>query len=267
MDDAFPRPEHSDHIDVQVEANAAETTTTETQPNVKEPDENKNVENSKTTSEKPSSSPATSFSLDTLFLLLILSVVISNPPRLVSHLLFTQRFLLTHTFRASSPSSSSAAGEQAYCLVNLMAVAEFIGNLDLEAVVWARQRPRSNRWANARTRSYESSYQHRSASIRSVLSSSFTLLNRNGQRVEAGQRKNNADDDDEEDEDMDGDSLHLPSQFDVDESDASEAEPIDTRSIKSFESMMSDRKRRAKARSANGNAAKPYPNHGSTYHS
>ncbi|KAJ3768049.1 hypothetical protein FB446DRAFT_818121 [Lentinula raphanica] len=64
-----------------------------------------------------------------------------------------------------------------------------------------------------------------------------------------------------------GDSLHPPSQFDVDESEASEAKPIDTRSTKSFENMLSDGKRRAKARSANGNAAKPYPNHGSTYHS
>ncbi|KAJ3767544.1 hypothetical protein FB446DRAFT_754590 [Lentinula raphanica] len=448
-DDAFPRPEDSDHIDVQVEVDAVETTTTETQPDVKEPDENKNEENSKTTSEKPSSSLATSFSLDTLFPLLILSVVISNPPRLVSHLLFTQRFLFTHTFQATSPSSSSAAGEQAYCLVNLMAVAEFIGNLDLEAVVSARDsalvpadglmpvpvpmslpiniggRPSSRR-ASINSQ-YSAASHDGSASIRSVLSSSFTLRNRVEQqasvlsssankvltgmsgvmdssiggfggifksmnvnlslpgslpggfgfggeesagpvtpamssaqaaapwnhptlpsqstinaretldRKESGfsikslklpsmpnmptipnltrsitpgpgdakekemvsvsrpasvrsmrstrSRKSgvgslfgdesteeeedeesedlaededdsNADDDEEEDEDMDGDSLHPPSQFDGDESDASEAKPIDTRSIKSFESMMSDGKRRAKARSANGNAAK-----------
>ncbi|KAJ3763788.1 hypothetical protein EV360DRAFT_32779 [Lentinula raphanica] len=393
-DDAFPRPEDSDHIDVQIEADAVETTTTETQPNVKEPDENKNEENSKTTSEKPSSSLATSFSLDTLFPLLILSVVISNPPRLVSHLLFTQRFLFTHTFQATSPSSSSAAGEQAYCLVNLMAVAEFIGNLDLEAVVSARDSalvPSDGLMPVP----YSAASHDGSASIRSVLSSSFTLRNRVEQqasvlsssankvltgmsgvmdssiggfggifksmnvnlslpgslpggfgfggeesagpvtpamssaqaaapwnhptlpsqstinaretldRKESGfsikslklpsmpnmptipnltrsitpgpgdsrekemvsvsrpasvrsmrSTRSRKSDEDEDEDDMDGDSLQPPSHFDGDESDASEAKPIDTRSIKSFESMMSDGKRRAKVRSANGNAAK-----------
>ncbi|KAJ3839695.1 hypothetical protein EV361DRAFT_806037 [Lentinula raphanica] len=393
-DDAFPRPEDSDHIDVQVEADAVETITTETQPNVKEPDENKNEENSKTTSEKPSSSLATSFSLDTLFPLLILSVVISNPPRLVSHLLFTQRFLFTHTFQATSPSSSSAAGEQAYCLVNLMAVAEFIGNLDLEAVVSARDSalvPADGLMPVP----YSAASHDGSASIRSVLSSSFTLRNRVEQqasvlsssankvltgmsgvmdssiggfggifksmnvnlslpgslpggfgfggeesagpvtpamssaqaaapwnhptlpsqstinaretldRKESGfsikslklpsmpnmptipnltrsitpgpgdsrekemvsvsrpasvrsmrSTRSRKSDEDEDEDDMDGDSLQPPSHFDGDESDASEAKPIDTRSIKSFESMMSDGKRRAKVRSANGNAAK-----------
>ncbi|KAL0573221.1 hypothetical protein V5O48_008741 [Marasmius crinis-equi] len=58
-------------------------------------------------------------SLDTLFPLLILSVVRANPPRLISHLLYTQRFR-----------NRSFGGEEAYCLVNLMAVAEFIGALD-----------------------------------------------------------------------------------------------------------------------------------------
>ncbi|KAJ7726927.1 hypothetical protein B0H16DRAFT_1591785 [Mycena metata] len=50
----------------------------------------------------------------------------SNPPRLVSHLLFTQRFRVTP--------SGIAQGEEAFCLVNLMAVAEFLENVDLEAL-------------------------------------------------------------------------------------------------------------------------------------
>lgn len=57
---------------------------------------------------------------------MIFAVVKSNPPRLVSHLLFTQRFRVTP--------SGIAQGEEAFCLVNLMAVAEFLENVDLEAL-------------------------------------------------------------------------------------------------------------------------------------
>ncbi|KAL0065060.1 hypothetical protein AAF712_007896 [Marasmius tenuissimus] len=67
---------------------------------------------------EPANSQQT-LSLDTLFPLLILSAVKANPPRLISHLLYTQRFR-----------NRSFGGEEAYCLVNLMAVAEFIGALD-----------------------------------------------------------------------------------------------------------------------------------------
>ncbi|ESK85080.1 guanyl-nucleotide exchange factor [Moniliophthora roreri MCA 2997] len=66
-------------------------------------------------------------SLDTIFPLLILSVVKANPPRLISHLLYTQRFR-----------NRSFGGEEAYCLVNLMAVAEFIGALDPSTVTSTR---------------------------------------------------------------------------------------------------------------------------------
>ncbi|KAJ7628718.1 hypothetical protein FB45DRAFT_43419 [Roridomyces roridus] len=73
-----------------------------------------------------SHSSATPVSSDVLLPLIIFAVVKSNPSRLVSHLLFTQRFHVTP--------SGIAQGEEAFCLVNLMAVAEFLENVDLEAL-------------------------------------------------------------------------------------------------------------------------------------
>ena len=66
---------------------------------------------------------ATPISGDVLLPLLIFSVVKANPSNLVSHLLFTQRFR-----------NNSVGGEEGYCLVNLMAVAEFLENVDLEVL-------------------------------------------------------------------------------------------------------------------------------------
>ncbi|KAJ6562497.1 hypothetical protein B0H19DRAFT_1144755 [Mycena capillaripes] len=78
-------------------------------------------------SEPPSAVPTpTPVSSDVLLPLIIFAVVKSNPPRLVSHLLYTQRFRVTP--------SGIAHGEEAFCLVNLMAVAEFLENVDLEAL-------------------------------------------------------------------------------------------------------------------------------------
>ncbi|KAF7319401.1 VPS9 domain-containing protein [Mycena chlorophos] len=75
----------------------------------------------------PSSIPLpTPVSSDVLLPLIIFAVVKSNPARLVSHLLYTQRFRVTP--------SGVAQGEEAFCLVNLMAVAEFLENVDLEAL-------------------------------------------------------------------------------------------------------------------------------------
>ncbi|KAJ6481877.1 hypothetical protein C8R45DRAFT_314006 [Mycena sanguinolenta] len=68
----------------------------------------------------------TPVSSDVLLPLIIFAVVKSNPPRLVSHLLFTQRFRVTP--------SGIAHGEEAFSLVNLLAVAEFLENVDLEAL-------------------------------------------------------------------------------------------------------------------------------------
>mgnify|MGYP001439560119 CR=1 FL=1 len=55
--------------------------------------------------------------------MLIFSVAKANPPRLLSNLLFTQRFR-----------NQSVGGEESYCLINLMAVAEFLENVDIEAI-------------------------------------------------------------------------------------------------------------------------------------
>ena len=60
---------------------------------------------------------------DVILPLMIYSVVKSNPPHLLSHLLYTQRFR-NETF----------GGEESYCLINLLAVAEFLENVDLAAL-------------------------------------------------------------------------------------------------------------------------------------
>ncbi|EJD07368.1 uncharacterized protein FOMMEDRAFT_143805 [Fomitiporia mediterranea MF3/22] len=60
---------------------------------------------------------------DILLPLIIFSVVKANPPKLVSHLLFTQRYR-----------NQSIGGEESYCLINLMAVVEFLENVDLGAL-------------------------------------------------------------------------------------------------------------------------------------
>ncbi|KAM5530813.1 hypothetical protein V8D89_013542 [Ganoderma adspersum] len=61
---------------------------------------------------------------DIILPLMIFAVVKANPPHLVSHLLFTQRFRWER----------AAGGEEGYCLINLMAVAEFLENVDLAAL-------------------------------------------------------------------------------------------------------------------------------------
>ncbi|PCH44498.1 hypothetical protein WOLCODRAFT_105227 [Wolfiporia cocos MD-104 SS10] len=70
-----------------------------------------------------SSSP-TPVSGDVILPLMIFAVVKANPPRLVSNLLYTQRFRR----------ESASGGEEGYCLINLMAVAEFLENVDLAAL-------------------------------------------------------------------------------------------------------------------------------------
>lgn len=193
-DGSFPQPEQNnddDSVEQVLEERNAETT---------------KAEGAQQSSLSDASKTA-SFSLDTLFPLLILSVVASNPPRLISHLLFTQRFLFTHRLETNGP---SAAGEQAYCLVNLMAVAEFIGSLDLESVVNARMANRTtlpfedgpmpmplpmnslpitigSRSSSRRASvgSHHSSASGSSAPATPVLSSSFTLRTRVEQQASA----------------------------------------------------------------------------------
>ncbi|GJJ11369.1 hypothetical protein Clacol_005601 [Clathrus columnatus] len=74
-------------------------------------------------SDIPKVSTTTSVSGDILFPFLIYSVVKANPPHLVSHILFTERFR-----------APSAKGEEKYCLINLMAVVEFLEHVDMGAL-------------------------------------------------------------------------------------------------------------------------------------
>jgi VPS9-like protein len=69
-----------------------------------------------------SSSP-TPVSGDIILPLMIFAVVKANPSHFVSHLLYTQRFR-----------NQQIGGEESYCLVNLMAVADFLENVDLRAL-------------------------------------------------------------------------------------------------------------------------------------
>lgn len=66
----------------------------------------------------------TPVSSDILLPILIYSVVKSNPPQLVSHVLYTQRY--RHR--------SASGGEEGFCLINIMAVAEFLENVDMTAL-------------------------------------------------------------------------------------------------------------------------------------
>ena len=68
------------------------------------------------------SSP-TPVSGDIILPLMIFAVVKANPSHFVSHLLYTQRFR-----------NQRIGGEESYCLVNLMAVADFLENVDLKAL-------------------------------------------------------------------------------------------------------------------------------------
>ncbi|KAG9033827.1 hypothetical protein FRB95_014149 [Tulasnella sp. JGI-2019a] len=76
---------------------------------------------SNTPSRSQSPTPVSS---DILLPILIYSVVKSNPPQLVSHVLYTQRY--RHR--------SASGGEEGFCLINIMAVAEFLENVDMTAL-------------------------------------------------------------------------------------------------------------------------------------
>jgi hypothetical protein len=73
--------------------------------------------------DEPKPFEPTPVSGDVILPLMIYSVVKSNPPRLLSHLLYTQRFR-----------NESFGGEESYCLINLLAAAEFLENVDLAAL-------------------------------------------------------------------------------------------------------------------------------------
>ena len=71
----------------------------------------------------PAPPTPTPVSGDLILPLMIFAVVKANPPRLVSHLLYTQRFRY-----------QGIGGEESYCLINLLADAEFLENVDLAAL-------------------------------------------------------------------------------------------------------------------------------------
>ncbi|KAF9440734.1 hypothetical protein P691DRAFT_780012 [Macrolepiota fuliginosa MF-IS2] len=88
--------------------------------------------------EKPPATPTppppttpTPVSSDILLPMIIFSVVKINPPHLVSNLLYIQRF---RNRNAHSYTGGSGGGEESFCLINLLAVAEFLENVDLEGL-------------------------------------------------------------------------------------------------------------------------------------
>lgn len=56
--------------------------------------------------------------------MLIYSIVKSNPTQLVSHILYVERY--RHR--------SASGGEEGFCLINVMAAAEFLENVDMAAL-------------------------------------------------------------------------------------------------------------------------------------
>lgn len=70
----------------------------------------------------------TPVSSDILLPMIIFSVVKSNPPHLVSNLLYIQRF------RNRNAHMHGGGGEESFCLINVLAVAEFLENVDMEAL-------------------------------------------------------------------------------------------------------------------------------------
>ena len=73
--------------------------------------------------DEPKPHKPTPVSGDVILPLMIYSVVKSNPPHLLSHLLYIQRFR-----------NESFGGEESYCLINLLAAANFLENVDLAAL-------------------------------------------------------------------------------------------------------------------------------------
>ncbi|KXN87298.1 Vacuolar protein sorting-associated protein 9A [Leucoagaricus sp. SymC.cos] len=71
-------------------------------------------------------------SSDVLLPMLIFSTVKSNPPHLVSNLLYLQRF--RHRNAYSSDVGGGNGGEESFCLINMLAVAEFLEGVDLLAL-------------------------------------------------------------------------------------------------------------------------------------
>lgn len=102
------------------------------------PDSSSSTLLSDTLASEPSSrkildNKSTAVSSDVLLPMLIFSTVKSNPLRLVSNLLYLQRF--RHRNAYSYPrvdgDRNGNGGEETFCLINMLAVAEFLENVDL----------------------------------------------------------------------------------------------------------------------------------------
>jgi len=89
-------------------------------------------------SQTPHNSKPTVVSSDVLLPMLIFSTVKSNPPRLVSNLLYLQRFRHRNVYSYSldrvDGNGGGSGGEESFCLINMLAVAEFLENVDLAAL-------------------------------------------------------------------------------------------------------------------------------------
>jgi len=75
----------------------------------------------------------TAVSSDVLFPMLIFSTVKLNPLRLVSNLLYLQRFRHrnAYSYPLDRVDGDGSGGEESFCLINMLAVAEFLENVDL----------------------------------------------------------------------------------------------------------------------------------------
>jgi hypothetical protein len=88
-------------------------------------DDNESQKKRQNRNQNPKPTPVSS---DILLPMIIFSVVKSNPPHLVSNLLYTQRF------RNQSAFMQEGNGGESFCSINLLAVAEFLENVDLEGL-------------------------------------------------------------------------------------------------------------------------------------
>lgn len=75
------------------------------------------------TAESRVSQKGTTVNSDVLLPIIIFSVVKANPVNLVSHLLYVQRYR-----------SRKVGGEESFCLINFLAVVEFLEHVDLQAL-------------------------------------------------------------------------------------------------------------------------------------
>lgn len=119
--DALPLPSDSSVIKSSDSQAYTDTSVRSPNPSIQSPDA---TSSSHPTPESPTDTKRTHVASDLLLPFMIYSIVKANPPELVSHLLYIQRYRM----RLCSD------GEEAFCLINLLAVVEFLENVDLAAL-------------------------------------------------------------------------------------------------------------------------------------